>query len=835
MVYSTIEEIHGAMQKQQNIRNITICAHVDNGKTTTTDSLLNKAGIISDEHTGNRLKTDTRPDEQERNITIKSTGISLYYELPEDISLPVGAEGNKFLINLIDSPGHVDFSSEVTAALRVTDGCIIILDAIKGVCVQTETVMRQALDEMVKPVALINKIDRLILELKLAPEEIYQKFYNHIVSCNALLAKYNNKMSEIQVSPEDGTVCFGCGIMGWGFNLGVFARKWAPKMNCSPDELVKKLWGENYWHPREKKWYTTKVSGSHRGFTFFCLNPIMQVVNTILEEDGEKVARMLDSMNIKLGDKEKDLIGKKLLKPVMQKFLPNADGILEMIIKNLPSPVQAQSYRVDHLYTGPKDDVFYNAIKNCDPNGPLVMYISKLFPAPDMSRFYAFGRVFSGKVKPTMINIQGPEYTPETKTDVFKGRRIQNVCVMMADKAESIEFAPAGNTAALSGIDGFILKTATITENLDCHIIRDMKFTVSPVVSVAVACKKPQDLPKLMNGLKLLTKSDPLCQTRFDKDTGEIVISGAGELHLEICVHDLQTMFARGVELSVSDPVVPFRETIIGTSSELCLAKSPNKHNRLFLTAEPIDPELVKALEARRITKSTEVKERIRLLGEYGWDKDTASKIWGIDEINNVNMLVDLTKGVQYLNEIKDSLLAGFNSNAVSGPLCGEPLIGVRFNIHDVVLHADAIHRGGGQMIPTMQRVMNGSVLTAGVRLLEPIYQVDIQCPTELVSAVYSVLNQRRGSVIEETTDENSGATNIVGHLPVAESIGFTQYLRSQTQGKAFPQCSFSHWEIINEDPLVFGTKANKIVQEVRKRKGMEVEIPPLNRFIDKL
>jgi elongation factor 2 len=838
----TIEEIANAMNIRTNIRNLTIAAHVDSGKTSTTDSLLNKAGLISDDSTGTKRATDTRKDEQERCITIKSTSISLYYELSSDVELPADAQGNKFLINLIDSPGHVDFSAEVTASLRVSDNALVILDAIKGCAAQTITVLRQALDEMIKPVCLINKLDRLILELGLSPEEIYQKFVSHINNLNGIIYKFNQKMPEIILRPEDGTVAFGCATMGWGFSLSTIARQWATKMGMPAKELMKYLWGENYYHPKENKWYETKVAGSIRGFNYCCMGTIMQIIKTVNTGKNEDITNMIEKMHIKIDEKHKVKTGKQLLKPIMQKFMPYADPILEMVITKLPSPIEAQKYRVDQLYTGPKGDIYYNAIRDCDPNGPLMMYVSKLFPAPDLSRFYAFGRIFSGTVKADQVCIQSPDYIPNiggptttNKLD-YKKQRISQVNIMMAAKAESLTSACCGNLVSLSGVDGEILKTATITDaykyNNDAYNIRDMKFAVSPVVNVAITPKQTADLPKLVKGMKLLSKSDPMCHYKLDEDTGEIIISGSGELHLEICIHDLRTMFTKNVEIIVSDPVVPFRETVTDLSSQVCLAKSANNHNRLYLTAEPIGESLIPALEHRIVTNMTDLKEKTRILGEHGWARDEVSKIWGIST-NNMNIFVDSTRGLQYVNEIRDSVVTGFNHSTMRGVLCAEPIIGVKYSLKDVTLHTDAIHRGGGQILPATNKVICASMLMARPRLMEPIYLVEIECPVEMTSKIYSVFSQRKGTILDEEND--AYGAKIKGHLPVCESIGFTAFLRAETQGKAFPQCSFSHWQIIDDDPLVKGTRSNELVEITRKRKGMKSEVPPVTDFLDKL
>jgi len=362
-----------------------------------------------------------------------------------------------------------------------------------------------------------------------------------------------------------------------------------------------------------------------------------------------------------------------------------------------------------------------------------------------------------------------------------------------------------------------------------------MKFSVSPVVRIAVEPKNPSDLPKLVEGLKRLSKSDP-CVQCYIEESGEHIVAGAGELHLEICLKDLAEEFA-GIELRTSDPVVSFRETVYAESSILCLSKSPNKHNRLFFKAEPLPMELSDEIEAGTISPKDDPKVRARhLVEQYSWDAGDARKIWCFGpETTGANLLVDQTKGVQYLNEIKDSCVAAFQWATKEGVLCDENMRGIKFRVLDVTLHADAIHRGGGQIVPTARRVYYACQLTAKPRLLEPVYLVEIQCPATAVGGIYGVLNRRRGNVIADESRGSGPLKNIKAHLPVMESFGFTADLRSNTSGQAFPQCVFDHWQILQGDPLEPTSKAAQVVLSTRKRKGLALEIPPLDRFLDKL
>lgn len=839
MVNFTVEQIRAIMDKKGNIRNMSVIAHVDHGKSTLTDSLIAAAGIIATAKAGEARFMDTRADEQERCITIKSTGVSLYYALPDQIETPKFADGRDFLINLIDSPGHVDFSSEVTAALRVTDGALVVVDCVEGVCVQTETVLRQALGERIKPVLMVNKMDRALLELQLDQEEAYQSFAKTIETANVIISTYHDEaLGDVQVYPEKGTVAFGSGLHGWGFTLSKFANMYAKKFGVEKEKLMTRLWGENYFDAKAKKWKKSATSEEgkplKRAFCQFVLDPIYRLFHSIMNHESEKVNKMLGSLGIVLKGDEKDQVGKPLLKTVMKKFLPAADALLEMIVLHLPSPAIAQKYRVDVLYEGPLDDECATAIRNCDPEGPLMLYVSKMIPTSDKGRFYAFGRVFSGKCSTGQkVRIMGPNYQPGKKDDLFV-KNIQRTVLMMGRYTEPIEDCPCGNTIGLVGIDQYLLKSGTITTSETAHNLRVMKFSVSPVVRVAVEPKNPSDLPKLVEGLKRLSKSDP-CVRCYIEESGEHIVAGAGELHLEICLKDLQDEFT-GVELKTTDPVVSFRETVTDKSNQTCLSKSPNKHNRLYLTAEPFADGLSEAIEDGKITPRDDPKSRARELSEkYGWDVTEARKIWCFGpETTGPNTLVDVSKGVQYLNEIKDSFVAAFQWATKEGVLCEENMRSIKYNIHDVTLHTDAIHRGGGQIIPTARRVIYACQLTASPRLMEPVYLVEIQCPESAMGGIYATLNRRRGHVISEEQRPGTPLYNVKAYLPVMESFGFTADLRSATSGQAFPQCVFDHWQVIQGDPLVPG-KPQEIVLATRKRKGLALEIPPLDRFLDKL
>jgi len=855
MVNFTVDQVRQCMDKKRNIRNMSVIAHVDHGKSTLTDSLVAKAGIIAASKAGETRATDTRKDEQERCITIKSTAISMYFEMdPKDLAFckqekakkPDGSDECGFLINLIDSPGHVDFSSEVTAALRVTDGALVVVDCVSGVCVQTETVLRQAIAERIRPVLFMNKMDRALLELQLEQEELFQTFSRIVENVNVIVATYaddDGPMGTVRVDVNNASVGFGSGLHGWAFTLKQFAEMYASKFGVDTDKMMKKLWGENFFNPKTKKWSKNKDNDNKRSFNMYVLDPIYMVFDAIMNFKKDQVEKLMGKLTTANGKlvkdvlkhEEKEMEGKPLMKCVMRNWLPAGEAMFQMIVIHLPSPVTAQKYRAELLYEGPPDDEACMAIKACDPNGPLMMYVSKMVPTSDKGRFYAFGRVFAGKVATGQkCRIMGPNYVPGKKDDLYE-KSIQRTILMMGGRVEAIEDVPAGNICGLVGVDQFLVKTGTLTTLKEAHNMKVMKFSVSPVVRVAVEPKNPADLPKLVEGLKRLSKSDPMVQCIIE-ESGEHIIAGAGELHLEICLKDLEEDHAQ-IPLKKSDPVVSYRETVSEESTQMCLSKSPNKHNRLFMRAVPMPDGLAEDIDNGEVNPRDDFKVRARYLAEkYEYDVTEARKIWCFGpETTGPNIFVDCTKGVQYLNEIKDSCVAGFQWASKEGVLCDENMRSVRFNLYDVALHADAIHRGGGQIIPTARRVLYACVLTAEPRLMEPVYLVEIQCPENAVGGIYGVLNRRRGHVFEEAQTPGTPMFVVKAYLPVNESFGFTADLRSNTGGQAFPQCVFDHWQILPGDPMQESTKPNSIVEDTKKRKGLKPGNPDLSNYLDKL
>merc|ERR1739847_179845 len=525
------------------------------------------------------------------------------------------------------------------------------------------TVLRQAIAERIRPVLFMNKMDRALLELQLDQEDLFLTFQRVVENVNVIIATYaddDGPMGVVRVDPTNGSVGFGSGLHGWAFTLKQFAEMYASKFGVDVDKMMKKLWGESFSNPKTKKWSKEKADDNKRSFCMYVLDPIYMVFDAIMNFKKEQTEKLLGKLTTATGKlvkdvlktEEKELEGKPLMKCVMRNWLPAGDAMFQMIVIHLPSPVTAQKYRAELLYEGPADDAACMGIKNCDPNGPLMMYISKMVPTSDKGRFYAFGRVFSGKIATGLKSrIMGPNYLPGKKEDLNE-KAIQRTILMMGRYIEAIEDVPCGNICGLVGVDQFLVKTGTITTLKEAHNLKVMKFSVSPVVRVAVEPKNAADLPKLVEGLKRLAKSDPMVQCMIE-ESGEHIIAGAGELHLEICLKDLEEDHAC-IPLKKSDPVVSYRETVSEESSIMCLSKSPNKHNRLFMKAVPMPDGLAEDIDKGEVSARQEAKDRGRYLADtYGYDVTEARKIWcfGPDG-TGANIVIDCTKGVQYLNEI---------------------------------------------------------------------------------------------------------------------------------------------------------------------------------------
>jgi len=713
------------MRDKTRVRNIGTLAHVDHGKTTLSDNLLMAAGLISPKVAGKALALDYVEIEQLRQMTVKAANISLYHEY----------QGKGYVINLVDTPGHVDFTGHVTRSLRVMDGAIVVVDAVEGVMTQTETVVRQALEERVRPLLYINKVDRLIKELRLSPQEIQRRFIEIIRDFNNLIELYGEKefKAKWKVNPAKGMVAFGSALHKWGFTI-----------------------------------------------------PIAQ-------EKGLKFDYIIDAY-------EKGYVED------LAKDFPLYKAILDMVIEHVPNPEEAQKYRIPKIWKGDLDSEIGKAMLECDEEGPTVICISKIVADPHAG-LVATGRVFSGTV------YEGEEvYLLMARR---KGR-IQQVSLYMGPYREPVPEIPAGNIVAMLGLDEARAGETIVDIKYkdDAAPFERLQYISEPVVTMAIEPVRSQDLPKLIDTLRKMAIEDPTLKITINEETGEYLISGMGALHLEIALWDLKKR--SGIEVKTSPPLVVYRESIKAVSPTF-EGKSPNKHNKLYISVEPLDETTIELIQKGEVYEDQDWRERAKILREKaGWDSDEARGIWAIDE--NINILVNKTSGVQHLREVRDTIITGFRWAMREGPLALEPVRGVKVILHDAIIHEDPAHRGPAQIIPATRRAIYAGMLSARPILLEPILRIDVKVPQEQLSGVLSILARRRGKV---TSIEQHGMLMYVrGEIPVSETFNLSDEMRSATAGKAFWSTQFLKWAPVPESSF------KELVLQLRRRKGLPEEIP---------
>jgi len=727
------KDILGLIDKKENIRDIGIIAHIDHGKTTMTDSLLAEAGLLSPKIAGEARALDYLEEEQKRGITIKPANISLLHE----------TEGKSYIINLIDTPGHVDFTGKVTRALRAIDGAVVVVDAVEEVMVQTETVTRQALNERVRPVLFINKVDRLIRELKLSPEETQKKLLRVIRDYNNLIDVYGEPQfkEKWKVDAAKGSVAFGSALHRWGFTLEI-----AEKKGIKFDDVVKAY--------QEERW----------------------------EE--------------------------------LQKIVPLHEAILDMIVKHLPNPIEAPKYRIPKIWKGEIDSEIGQSMVSCNRNGPIVMCITNAQMDPHAG-LVATGRLFSGDLaEGDQIYLVGAK----------KGYRVQQVSMYMGAFREVVDHLDAGNIAAILGLDLARAGETLVTDSYKDGMVpfERIAYISEPVVTIALEPKHPTDLPRLVDVMRRLSIDDPNLMTTVNKETGEYLLSGMGELHLEIAVKFMKD-YAPGLEILTSKPIVVYREAA-SRPSILALAKSPNKHNRFWIQVEPLDQKVIKMIESGDID---EIMGRRRigevLYKEAEWPVDEARNVWALEE--HRNMFIDLTKGIQFMRDIQDMAISGFRWACGAGPLSDEPMRGMKVKLMDAQLHEDPVHRGPAQIMPAIRRAIFGSFLTADPILLEPVYRIQVSVPAQWVGEASSLITRKRGRIL--SSGQKGAVLAVDGYIPVEETFGLAADLRSATSGHAFWQSQFDHWEKVPE------SLAAEIIADTRKRRGLPPEVPSASRFID--
>lgn len=730
--YKQTEEIVKLMSNKLNVRNIGTLAHVDHGKTTLSDSLLAGAGLISQKIAAQALALDYVEIEQLRQMTVKAANVSLLHE----------RNGQNYVINLVDTPGHVDFTGHVTRSLRVMDGGICVVDSVEGVMTQTETVLRQSMDERVRPLLYINKIDRLIKELRLSPQEVQERLLKIIRDFNSLIESYADPefKEKWKVNPNKGQVAFGSALHKWGFTLPIIAAK------------------------------------------------------------GMKFSDIVDAYN--KGDIER-----------LQKEFPLHVAILDMVVDHIPNPVEAQKYRIPKIWKGDINSPIGQAMLNCDENGPLVICVNKVIVDPHAGPVVT-GRVFSGTVHEGEML-----YGLMAKTE----GRVQQVSLYMGPYREITPSISAGNIVALLGLENIRAgETLVRTPDKDrMYPFEKMKYISDPVVTMAIEPKYSRDLPKLIDALHKMAIEDPTLSIKINQETGEYLIAGMGSLHLEIALWDLNQRTG-GIEITTTPPIVVYRESLTKALGPF-EGKSPNKHNRLYVTVEPLNEKTMELIQQGVIHEDMDPRERAKILREQaGWDTEVARGIWAIDSY--VNVLVDATKGLQYMREIKDTVIQAFRLNVAEGPLAREPIRGLLVKIVDANVHEDPAHRGPAQIMPAMRDAMFQGFLSANPILLEPIMKLDMKVPQDFLGGVTRIIAGKRGKII--SLEQSDQTMHLVAEIPVAETFDLSDQLRSATAGKAFWGTEFARWSPVPSSMLA------ETIRKIRERKGLPPEPPKPEDFM---
>jgi len=719
------ERIVETMKNPVRIRNVATSSHVHHGKTALTDNLMAGAGMIAEEMAGKVMYTWFDEQERTRQLTIYGANVSMIHE----------KDGKDFLINLVDTPGHVDFGGDVTRAMRAVDGTIVLVCGVESIMPQTETVFRQALRERVKPILFINKVDRLIKELKLTPEMMMKRFEEIIRDVNILIQKYAEPQYKDKwlVNVADGSVAMGSAVKRWAISI-----------------------------PYMKK----------TGITF------------------------KDVIELTLAGKEDELAKKA----------PMHQVVLDMIINHLPNPMEAQKYRLEKIWRGDLNSEIGKQMYAVDPNGKLAMIITKVVPDPHVG-YVATGRIYSGKV------FKGKDVY---LINQHKQGKVQQVAVYKGISRIPVGEVVAGNIAGIVGIpDAYTGETVCDPDNI-IEPFEEIKHLFEPVVTKSIEPKNAMDLPKLVDALKRIGREDVVLQVKINQETGEYLVSGLGELHIEAKVEN--KLKEQGLDVEMSKPIVVYRETIFEKSPKV-EGKSPNKHNKFTVIVEPLEDGVYKAMLEGELQSSVEPKGRaidiFKKIASFGMDYDETKSIV---LIHNKNVLLDQTKGIQYMNEVMELVKDAFKEVMEDGPLAREPCTKLKIRLIDAELHEDPVHRGPGQILPAVKYTIRQAMLKANATMLEPKQIIRIDVPSEMVGEVIREVENRRGQIID--MKEERGASMVTAKMPVGDMFGFDSSLKSATSGHGF----YSLIEIVFEK--LPSDLRDEVIRGIRKRRGLPEDIP---------
>ena len=723
MAESMAEKVLRIAKNPQFIRNICTSAHIHHGKTAMTDNLIAAAGLMSTKYAGDLEKgmaTWQHKDEQERLMTVDAANVSMVHEY----------QGNDFLINLIDTPGHVDFGGNVTRAMRAIDGTIVLICAVEGIMPQTETVLKQALRERVKPVLFINKVDRLVKELHLTPEKIQERFVKLIGNFNKLIEDIAEPQFKEawKVNIMNGSVAFGSARENWALSFHFMQKR-----NISFKDILK--------------------------------------IYEMSEEER---------------------------KEWVWQNAPLHEIILDMVIKHLPNPADAQKYRIPKIWRGELESEFGRDLLSCNPEGKLAFVITRIVIDPRSGRDIAAGRLFSGTLR------SGEEvYLNNAK----QRQRIQNLYVYNGVKPELTDKVSAGNVCAISGVLGNAGETITFEQE---QSFEELKHIFEPVITKAIEPKKPSDLPKLIEVLRKVGREDPSIVIEINEETGENLISGMGELHLEIIENRIIT--EKNVEVKTSPPIVVYRESVTKKSPEV-EGKTPNKHNKFYFIVEPLTPEVYKIIKEAMVPEGRIKKKNLEIRQAFmsaGMDSKEAEQV---KEIYRGNLFIEMTRGQVHLGEVLEMIMDMFEEVMKKGPLAREPCTNVKVTLTDMTLHEDSIHRGPAQVYPAVREGIRGAMLQSNPIMLEPMQVMLIEAPLDFMGSVTKLVSSLRGQLLDVV--QEGAFINVKGKLPVMNMLGWSSDLRSATEGRGVSSLVDQSFERLPSELQA------KVTQEIKSRKGL--------------
>lgn len=813
------------------VRNVAVVGHLHHGKTSLVDMLVYETHQLEIDVDKPLKYTDTHVLERERGMSIRCAPMSLVMQTTRDKS---------YLVNVVDTPGHPNFVDEVAAALRLVDGVVLVVDVVEGVMANTEAIIKFCLRERMPMTLVVNKMDRLILELRLPPQEAYFKVRHTIEEVNSVIAAHDPNPA-LRLAPERGNVAFASTDMGYCFTLRSFAKMYAQNAPVDVDAFAQRLWG-NIYFDASSRGFTRKAphADAPRSFTHFILEPLYKLYTQVLSADTNALKKTMHRLQIHLRPSAFEMDVRPLLRLVLNQFFGPSAGLVDMLA-SLPSAADATRQKVAQTLAAPADAPLATEAAKGGRDGPLLVQVAKLFPTTDASEFRALGRVLSGTIaRGDTIKVLGEGYSQDDEEDMAL-ETVADVWIAESRYVVPAEAVPAGSLVLLGGIDTSIIKSATlVAQSLapsETYTLRPVVQMTESVLKVAVEPLNPAELPKMLDGLRKVNKTYPLVTTKVE-ESGEHTLLGTGELYLDCVMHDLRVLYAE-VGVKISDPVVKFCETVVETSAVQCYAITPNQKNKLTLIAEPLEKGIAEDIERGALDVRLPPRQLAKVFQErYGWDALAARSIWAFGPADDgPNVLVDDTlpdevdKKQLYL--IREHIKQGFQWATREGPLCDEPIRNVKFRVVHAEVAPEPIQRGGGQIIPTARRTAYGAFLLATPRLMEPIFAAEVQAPAECVSAVYTLLARRRGHVVQDVPKAGTPLVTVKAYLPAMDANGFETDLRVLTQGQAFCLQSFDHWSVVPGDPTDTSIVlrplepapplglARDFVLKMRRRKGL--------------